>query len=335
MSNKKKKHLFNWTKPASAPATAPAIPATAAPAASPASPTPTPAPAAPVSTYRKLVGEPAKPTLRFTPYAWAKLQFLRKLATTELCGFGLASDPQQPLLITDFHLLPQTCTSVSAEIEEDAIANHFDRMVDAGYQPFQFFRVWLHTHPNMGASPSGTDIDTFYGTFGKCDWCVMFILGETTTTCKLRFNTGPGGTLDLPFTIDWSLPFPAANQAAWQEEFKTCIHKPQPSPSPALTTNLTLPGYWDSQYDYDRDHNTWEVVDDEPLAGEDTYTAPEYRALMLKDLPTHTPARLRKELEALDLDDLEEAVEMLKYFTPHELQGMSVHDLVDVRVPMD
>ena len=39
--------------------------------------------------------------LRFTPYAWAKLRFLRDVGETEVGGFGI-SRADDPLLVEDF-----------------------------------------------------------------------------------------------------------------------------------------------------------------------------------------------------------------------------------------
>ena len=40
-----------------------------------------------------------RPSLRFSPYAWGKLLFLRDRGETEIGGFGLAA-ADDPLLIT-------------------------------------------------------------------------------------------------------------------------------------------------------------------------------------------------------------------------------------------
>ena len=107
-------------------------------------------------------------TLRFTPYAWAKLVFLRDIGETEIGGFGIAEDPDDPLLITDIQTVEQDCTSVTVEFDDGSVADLFDRLVDEGLQPEQFARVWIHTHPDIGAEPSGVDEETFQRVFGSC-----------------------------------------------------------------------------------------------------------------------------------------------------------------------
>jgi len=159
------------------------------------------------------------PTLRFSPYAWAKLLFLRDAGDTEIGGFGITK-LDDLLLVEDVCLVQQQCTPISVRFDDEAVADFFDRQVDQGRHPRQFARIWVHTHPCDCAQPSGTDEQTFARCFGRADWAVMFILacgGQTYT--RLRFNVGPGGALEIPSEVDFSLPFAAAEQEAWQQEY--------------------------------------------------------------------------------------------------------------------
>ena len=55
-----------------------------------------------------------KPMLRFTPYAWAKLVYLRDLGPTEVGGFGISA-ADDLFLIEDVQLVRQTCTVVTVK----------------------------------------------------------------------------------------------------------------------------------------------------------------------------------------------------------------------------
>ena len=101
-----------------------------------------------------------KPSLRFTPTAWAKLLFLRDAGHTEVGGFGI-SDPNDLLFVTDFALVRQTTSPITVEFDDVSVADHFDRYIDKGYTPEQVGRIWIHTHPGQSARPSGVDEDTF------------------------------------------------------------------------------------------------------------------------------------------------------------------------------
>ncbi|MEX2213243.1 MAG: hypothetical protein WD768_03895 [Phycisphaeraceae bacterium] len=159
------------------------------------------------------------PTLRFSPYAWAKLLAFRDYGSTEIAGFGIAAS-DDPLLIEDFITVRQRCSSVTVAMDDQAVADFFDKQVDQGRKPEQFLRVWLHTHPGTSAQPSGVDEETFERVFGKCDWAVMAILARGGQTyARLRFGVGPGGQMLIPVEVDFSVPFRGAEHDAWKEEY--------------------------------------------------------------------------------------------------------------------
>ena len=167
-------------------------------------------------------------SLRFTPYAWAKLVFLRDMGDTEVGGFGISVDGD-PLLIEDFVLVNQICTSVSVEFDDTSVADHFDAMVDQGRKPDQFARIWIHTHPGSCPLPSGTDEETFERCFGACDWAVMFILAQGGETfARYRSNVGPGMNRRLDVSVDYDAEFRGSNQDGWMEEYHelVTVHDP-------------------------------------------------------------------------------------------------------------
>jgi hypothetical protein len=167
----------------------------------------------------KTVGIRHPPPLRITPYAWRKLLFLRDLGPTEVGGFGISSRDDL-LLVEDIALVRQLCSPVTVKSEDDAVADHFDRYVDRGYQIEQFGRIWVHTHPGDSASPSNTDEETLGRCFGGNPWAVMFILAKGGETyARLALNDGPGAELMLPVEIDLSQPFGASQETTWEQEY--------------------------------------------------------------------------------------------------------------------
>ena len=163
------------------------------------------------------------PVLRFTPTAWAKLLFLRDLGDSEVGGFGIGA-ADDLLSIEDVQLVRQVCTGVSVAFDDQAVGDFFDRQVDEGRRPEQFARAWVHTHPGNSPQPSPTDEETFARVFGRTDWAAMFILARGGQSyARLRFHVGPGGDLDLPVGVDYSRPFAASDQAAWQAEYLAAV----------------------------------------------------------------------------------------------------------------
>jgi len=130
-----------------------------------------------------------QPVLRFSLAAWLKLQLLCHAGDTEIGAFAITA-PQDPLYVMQLVTIRQTCSSVSVEFDDEAVADFFDEQVDLGRTPDQFFRIWAHTHPGDSPHPSGTDEETFQRVFGACDWAVMFILARGGSTyCRLRVNS--------------------------------------------------------------------------------------------------------------------------------------------------
>ena len=178
------------------------------------------------------------PVLSFTPAAWIKLNWLAHAGETEIGGFGLIPDPKE-LLVSEFQLIDQRCTAVSVAFEDGSVADYFEQRVDEGYQPGQFARCWLHTHPGDSPHPSGTDERTFRRVFGGCDWAVMFILARGGQTyARLRFAAGPGGQLVLPVAVRWDLPIEALDDEAWADEYAAHIQ-------PLADLTGTWPPWWD------------------------------------------------------------------------------------------
>lgn len=228
---------------------------------------------------------PRRPTLRFTPWAWAKLVFLRDLGPTEVGGFGISA-ADDLLLIEDIRLVRQRCTSVTVQFDDAAVADFFDEMVDRGLPPERFARVWIHTHPGDSASPSWVDEETFVRSFGRSDWALMFILAQGgQTTARLRFHVGPGGDCELPVDVDFSCDFAAPDRADWKAEYQRSVLRPPPrlpivdaprsetTPSlladDALTLDVFEQRLRDGDYDLGLLDEEWEF--DSPFAEEVVY----------------------------------------------------------------
>ena len=178
--------------------------------------------------------KPRLPPLRLTPYAMAKLLFLRDLGQTEVGAFGLSA-PGDLLLVADVQLVRQRCTPVTVCFDDSSVADFFDSQVDQGRRPEQFARLWIHTHPGHSPQPSATDEATFERCFGSTDWALMFIVAcGGQTYARLRFSTGPGGQVELPVEVDFTPRFPACDHAGWTQEYDghVSVELPQPGQRP-------------------------------------------------------------------------------------------------------
>jgi len=161
--------------------------------------------------------------LRFSPTAWAKLLFMRDVTDNEVGGFGI-TEADDLLFVTDFVLVKQKVTAVSVSFDDESVANFFEDQVEAGRQPEQFARVWLHTHPGNSCEPSMTDENTFARVFGTCDWAIMCIVAQDGTTyARLRFSAGPGGEVKIPVCVDYGYEFDAADFEVWQQQYRANV----------------------------------------------------------------------------------------------------------------
>ncbi len=148
---------------------------------------------------------------------------MRDRGPTEIGGFGI-TEVEDLLYVRDIETICQDATCASVEFDDEAVADFFDRQVDAGRRPEQFARLWIHTHPGGSAQPSVTDERTFSRVFGRCQWAVMFILARGgRSRALLRFNVGPGGQVAIPVEVDYSRPFEASDRDAWEAEYRANI----------------------------------------------------------------------------------------------------------------
>jgi len=137
----------------------------------------------------------------------------------------------------------QSASAVTVAFDDTAVAELFDGMADDGVPPQRFARIWLHTHPGASVTPSGVDEETFDRVFGRCDWAVMGILGKTgRVSARLRFAAGPGGALEIPCDVDWSLwpEYATSRHLAddvdlWLTEFAELVEPIRPFAASALS----------------------------------------------------------------------------------------------------
>ncbi len=164
-----------------------------------------------------------RPKLRFSPTAWAKLLCLRDLGPTEVGGFGITG-ADDLLNVRDVVLVPQQCNEVFVAFHDTAVAEFFDDQIDAGHQPEQFGRIWIHTHPGESAQPSSVDVETFHRVFGHCDWAVMFILARGGQTfAELSWRSGGPASIPLDVEVDFTPPFAGSDAEAWEAEYLDCV----------------------------------------------------------------------------------------------------------------
>jgi proteasome lid subunit RPN8/RPN11 len=170
------------------------------------------------------------PSVEFTditwdPMAWLKLKYLLHKGDTEVAGFAITGDPKDPTYITDFMTVKQSSSGASFEFDDDALAEYMDQMTgELEYEPWQVFRIMVHTHPGSSPDPSGTDETVFEEKFGDCQYAVMVIQSRTGSWyARVKFNAQNGMYVDkeVPVYVDWEkLPEILDTQLKDVEPFK-------------------------------------------------------------------------------------------------------------------
>lgn len=163
--------------------------------------------------------------LKLTPYAWAKLLWMRDKGGTEVAGYCVTGT-NNPLLITDFVLIKQECTIVTFDLDSDDSVEYVERMMDEGLAPWQCMNILAHTHPGDSTDPSSVDEENFEKAFSHPNWAIMLIVGQDGSTyCRLKMNTGPGTLSLLDVVIDYGVTFKGADPEAWGKEYEEKVSR--------------------------------------------------------------------------------------------------------------
>lgn len=159
--------------------------------------------------------------INFTPYSWAKLRFLAQQGKTEITGYG-ETDPADPRLVVDIHLVKQKCGMASCEMDPLSIADYFNRMDQRGLQPRDYSLLWIHTHPGSSVTPSNTDEENFRDNYRNSDFAMMLIHAQdgSATSCRGWFGVGPTASIEYSVGIDWNVPFRGSDIVGWTAEYK-------------------------------------------------------------------------------------------------------------------
>jgi len=196
--------------------------------------------------------------LRFTPEAYLHWQFLCHNGPTEASAFGI-TDKDDSLLVRSLWVPKQECTVAFTSIDDDSMIDFYEWADDNG----QVGRVWLHTHPSMSATPSGTDEETFKEKFGECNIAVMGILSRTNdSSARVKYKVGGGNSFEIPIKVLWS-EFPdqilnlAEKMKVWKDEYAAKVTEKQIPVTTTIKGKKDYQSYdhfghgmWDDEYDY-------------------------------------------------------------------------------------
>lgn len=100
-----------------------------------------------------------KKCLYFTTKAWVQMWSITRACDIEIQALGLLH-PTKDNLVMEFYVIKQTCTPVYTDMDTTAMFELNAKLTEEGVDTSRL-RVFMHSHVNMAASPSGTDEATF------------------------------------------------------------------------------------------------------------------------------------------------------------------------------
>lgn len=186
-----------------------------------------------------------EPTIYILDSAWLKIQMLVKENSGEVAWHCLVEKhTDNRYLIYDVLVFPQEVTGTTA----DGVDGDYEMWVATlPDEQFDYMRCHMHSHVNMGVTPSGVD-ENYYSKLMTqvSDYYITMIINKA-GNYHLRFY-------DKENNIMWSeLEFIICNKDGrtyddWYESVKEKIKD-----RPVVTRPLTGSSYQHTLYDYDRD----------------------------------------------------------------------------------
>lgn len=123
----------------------------------------------------------------FKPEAYTKMFHYIDAVTTEISGFGKVSvDKNNNIIVEDVKIFKQTVSSAETELDDTALSNFLMELVESKEDPYKW-KLWWHSHANMGVFWSGTDIATMTKLGLNNDWQIS-IVGNRKHELKCRVN---------------------------------------------------------------------------------------------------------------------------------------------------
>lgn len=133
------------------------------------------------TTFRKITRNFLnQPEILITPNALYKMKKYVDKFNVEVAWLALVERVDRfKFIIYDTVFLQQEITSVTAEIDEEALAEYGNKLISEGkYEEFDRIKCWGHSHVNMGVFASTQDEETFVDFYSNCDYFIRIICNK-------------------------------------------------------------------------------------------------------------------------------------------------------------
>lgn len=135
-------------------------------------------PAVTSTTYSVILDkeEATPPKVYITYHALAKMKQYIDQFDKEIGWLGYVDKTEDGYIVSDVFLIGQKVTSVTTELDEDALSEHANKLIREGkLDELQKVKCWGHSHVNMNVTPSGTDDSTFEEYYNNCEFFIRII----------------------------------------------------------------------------------------------------------------------------------------------------------------
>ncbi|MGB3945326.1 MAG: hypothetical protein WBK76_00600 [Candidatus Saccharimonadales bacterium] len=121
---------------------------------------------------------------------WQKLMGWVKSCDIECSGLGFVRQEGLSYFIDEVFLLKQLCSGSYTDIESEYYGQFGDKLIrerTADYNKYKGTRLWWHSHVNMSAFWSGTDLGTIGRFSSKGAWMLALVVNKKGEYC-LMYN---------------------------------------------------------------------------------------------------------------------------------------------------
>jgi len=146
--------------------------------------------------------------------AWTKFMTWVELAKGEVSAFGIVEQRFNRLIVTDFVLLDQVCTSTETDIDPKALSQLMQDVEDPS-----MLRCWAHSHADMKVFWSGTDEATIAG-LSNDEWMLSLVVNKD-HDAMMRLDVYHPAHIHVDDVV-WELYYdvPVETKADWKKQFK-------------------------------------------------------------------------------------------------------------------
>ncbi len=143
--------------------------------------------------------------------SYQKIMAYTMAVDTEITQFAdITLSPTGEIRMGKVYLLKQQAGAADVEMDEEDVSSFMLECIDKGMT--QLPRCWIHSHVNMQAFFSGTDVNTYTNTLDNGEWMVALVVNKRQEMKAVFQQFKPiKYTWEIPVEIEYALPEIPAN----------------------------------------------------------------------------------------------------------------------------